>query len=105
MRAIGIIVNGICNAYDGNRHDRRNGVKTEDNWADDVKRLLRAEMTRRGITYDQLAERLAAVGVNDSSVNIRNKVARGRFSATFLIQCLTAMGTRSLRISEDTDGG
>ena len=61
-------------------------------------------MTRRGVTYDQLAEKLAAIGVSDSSVNIRNKVARGRFSATFLMQCLTAIGSRSLRIGEDTDG-
>jgi hypothetical protein len=61
-------------------------------------------MTRRGITYDQLAEELAAIGVTDSAVNIRNKVARGRFSATFLMQCLTAIGSRSLRLSDDTDG-
>ena len=79
-------------------------MKTEDDWADEVKRMLRAEMTRRGVTYDQLAERLAAIGVNDSSVNIRNKVARGKFTAAFLIQCLTALGARSLRIGEDTDG-
>jgi hypothetical protein len=79
-------------------------MKTEDDWADDVKRLLRAEMTRRGVTYDQLADRLARIGINDSSVNIRNRVARGKFTATFLVQCLTAMGVRSLRLSEDTDG-
>jgi hypothetical protein len=91
------IVNGKSNVYDG-------GMKSDDEWADDVKRLLRAEMTRRGVTYDQLAEKLAAIGVDDSSVNIRNKVARGRFSATFLVQCLAAMGARSLRIAEDTDG-
>ena len=37
------------------------------------------------------------------SRNLRNKVARGRFSATFLVQCLTAIGARALRLSEDTD--
>lgn len=95
MMAIPIIVNGKSNVYDGNC------MRTEDDWADDVKRLLRAEMTRRGVTYDQLAEKLAVIGVNDSAVNIRNKVARGRFSATFLMQCLTAIGARSLRIGED----
>lgn len=79
-------------------------MKTEADWADDVKRLLRAEMARRGITYDQLSEKLAAIGIVDSSVNLRNKTARGRFSATFLLQCLTAMGARSLRISENADG-
>jgi Domain of unknown function (DUF6471) len=78
-------------------------MKTESEWAEDVKRLLRAEMARRGITYEQLAEKLATIGVRDTSVNLRNKVARGRFSAVFLIQCLTAMGTRALRLSESED--
>jgi hypothetical protein len=76
-------------------------MKTESEWAGETKRLLRAEMTRRGITYDQLAEKLAALGVEDSAVNIRNKVARGKFSATFLVQCLTAMGCRSLRLADE----
>jgi hypothetical protein len=75
-------------------------MKTEAELAEDVKRLLRAEMTRRGVTYEELSERLAAVGVNDTAVNIRNKVSRGKFSATFLIQCLTAIGCRALRIDE-----
>jgi hypothetical protein len=32
-------------------------------WAEDVKRLLRSEMARRGITYEKLANRLAFIGV------------------------------------------
>jgi uncharacterized protein DUF6471 len=35
-------------------------TKTEAEWADDVKQLLRAEMARRGVTYEHLAEKLAA---------------------------------------------
>jgi hypothetical protein len=76
-------------------------MKTEAEWADETKRLLRAAMAFRGVTYDQLAEKLAALGVEDSAVNIRNKVARGKFSAVFLVQCLTAMGYRPVRLTED----
>ena len=79
-------------------------MKTEGEWAEDVKRLLGAEMARRGITYDELAEKLAAIGVRDTAVNLRNKVARGRFSAVFLVQSLTAMGARALRLSENANG-
>jgi hypothetical protein len=57
----------------------------------------------RGLVED-LSERLAAIGINDTAVNLRNKVARGRFSATFLVQCLTALGARALRLGEDIDG-
>jgi hypothetical protein len=78
-------------------------MKTEDDWAEDAKRLLRAEMTRRGVTYDELQARLADIGVSDTAVNIRNKVARGKFSATFLLQCLSAIGAKNLRLTEDGD--
>ena len=60
-------------------------------------------MARLGITYEDLAERLASVGVRDTAVNLRNKVARDRFSAVFLVQCLRAIGVRALRLSEDAD--
>jgi hypothetical protein len=45
-----------------------------------VKRLHRVEMTRRGITYEELTRRLASIGVQDTAVNLRYKVARGRLS-------------------------
>jgi hypothetical protein len=97
------IVNDKSNAYDGKTIIGVAAMKTEAEWAEDTKRLLRAEMARRGITYEELADRLAAIGVRDTSVNLRNKVARGRFSATFLVQCITAIGARALRLSENTD--
>jgi hypothetical protein len=75
-------------------------MKSNDEWVNLVKGILRAEMTRRGITYDQLAERLAVVGVKDSAVNIRNKVARGGFSAVFFVQCLKAIGCTTLRLED-----
>jgi hypothetical protein len=78
-------------------------MKTEAEWTADVKRLLRAEMTRRGITYDDLVDRLGTIGVRDTAVNLRNKVARGRFSAVLLVQCLKAMGARMLRLNDDAD--
>ena len=74
-------------------------MKSDDEWVNLVKGILRAEMARRGITYDQLAAKLAEVGVNDTAVNIRNKVARGGFSAVFWVQCLKAMGCEMVHLS------
>jgi hypothetical protein len=75
-------------------------MRTEEEWALLAKRLLKAEMTKRGITYDQLSEKLAALGVHDTSVNIRNKVARGKFTAVFLLQCLEAIGCKSISLAD-----
>ena len=75
-------------------------VKSEDRWVNQVKGILRAEMGRRAITYEQLAEKLAELGVKDTAVNIRNKVARGGFSAVFFVQCLTAIGTKRIELND-----
>ena len=57
-------------------------------------------MVRRGITYDQLTKMLAAIGVEQSADSLRMTIARGRFRATLLLQCLTVMGCRSLRLRD-----
>lgn len=74
-------------------------VDCEKMWNDKVKRILRAEMVKRGVTYEGLAEKLSDIGVRDTSANIRNKVARGKFSAAFLVQCLGAMGCDKVDIT------
>jgi hypothetical protein len=69
-------------------------------WEARVKGLLKAELKRRGVSYNQLVEKLAAIGVSETEPNIRNKLARGKFTAVFLVQCLEAIGATSLRLSE-----
>lgn len=72
-------------------------AETKD-WEDRVKGLLKSELKLRNVTYAQLVEKLAAIGVVDSEPNIRNKLARGKFTAVFLVQCLEAIGTTTLRL-------
>jgi len=57
---------------------------------------LKAELKRKGVTYAQLVDKLAAIGVNEKEVNIRNKLSRGKFTAAFLLQCLEAIGSEDL---------
>lgn len=59
--------------------------------------LLKAELKRKGVTYAQLVDRLAAIGVDEKEVNVRNKLSRGKFTAAFLLQCLTAIEATDLR--------
>jgi hypothetical protein len=63
-----------------------------------AKNLLKAELKRKGITYAQLAERLSVIGVHENERNLNNKISRGGFTAAFLIQCLDAIGSPSLRL-------
>ena len=64
-------------------------------WEDLAKNVLRAAMMQRGVSYAVLAERLETIGVHDNEVNLRNKVARGRFTTVFLMQCLKALDAPS----------
>lgn len=67
-------------------------------WEDAAKRLLRAEMAKRGVTYAQLVERLREMGVQEDERNLRNKASRGKFTAAFLLQCFKAMGAKEIRL-------
>jgi hypothetical protein len=69
-------------------------------WEAKVKGLLKGELKRRGVTYAQLVDKLAEVGVHETEPNIRNKLARGKFTAVFLVQCLEAIGASALRLSD-----
>lgn len=70
----------------------------EKEWEDRVKSILKAELKRRNVSYAQLVGLLADQGVMDSEPNIRNKISRGKFTAVFFVQCLTAIGASELRL-------
>ncbi|KNX39785.1 hypothetical protein ROTO_36730 [Roseovarius tolerans] len=63
-------------------------------WEKKAASLLKAELKRQGVTYAQLVEKLAAIGINEKEVNIANKLSRGKFSAAFMLQCLSVIDRR-----------
>jgi hypothetical protein len=65
-----------------------------------AKNLLKGELKRRGVTYAQLAEKLASVGVTENERNLNNKISRGGFSAAFMLQCLDVIGASSLQLRD-----
>jgi uncharacterized protein DUF6471 len=70
----------------------------EIDWTEKTKGILKAELKRRNVTYAQLVEKLSEIGIKETDVNIRNKIARGGFTATFFVQCLEAIGCHVLRL-------
>lgn len=75
-------------------------MSTNLQWENKVKGLLKAELKRRNISYQELVEKLAVLGVTESPENIANKISRGKFTAVFLMQCLDAIGCQTLRLAE-----
>lgn len=75
-------------------------MKSEDEWVNMAKGILRAEMARKAITYDDLSNRLSELVGPVTSVNLRNKVARGGFTAAFFLQCLRACGATKIDLAD-----
>jgi hypothetical protein len=73
---------------------------TDEAWQARARNLLKRELAGKGIKYRDLVERLAKIGVNETEQNIANKLSRGGFSAVFLLQCLDAIGCKTIAIAE-----
>lgn len=67
-------------------------------WQDRVKGILKSELKRRNLSYKQLSEKLGEIGVQETELNIKNKISRGGFTAVFFVQCLIAAGASSIRL-------
>lgn len=66
-----------------------------------AKGILRAEIKRRNMNYEDLAKKLAEIGVEDNARNLSNKIARGAFTAGFFVMCLDAIGCQTVRLTDD----
>jgi hypothetical protein len=75
--------------------------RIDKDWQERTKRILKAELSRRDISYRQLADRLLAIGVDDNERNISNKISRGGFTAAFFFQCMDAIGCRTIHLDGD----
>ena len=73
-------------------------MKTEEEWKAEAKRIVRAEMTRRGVTYERLVALLKELGIDESVPNLKNKVSRGKFDFTLVLKCMVAMGVKKLTV-------
>lgn len=71
---------------------------SESEWKSYAKGLIKAEIARRNLNYIEIAERLKAIGVEESPQNISNKIGRGTFGAIFMLQILQVIGCTELHI-------
>jgi hypothetical protein len=73
---------------------------TEKELAGKASRFLKAELKRAGVTYAELAMRLEEHGLKETEDSVSSKLARGTFSATFLLACLAALGMNGMSLED-----
>jgi hypothetical protein len=73
---------------------------TEQEWADRVRRFLKAELKRSEMTYEELTKRLEHHGLKETEASIANKLRRGTFATTFFLASLAALGREGVRLED-----
>jgi hypothetical protein len=71
-----------------------------DEWNQRAANLLKAEMARAGVGYEELISRLQEFGIHESYKGIANKINRGAFSFAFFMQCMKALGRDTVRLED-----
>jgi len=74
--------------------------ETEKELAGKSARFLKAEMKRAGVTYGELARRMGQHGLQETEASITSKLARGTFSAVFMLAVLATLDVGELRLAD-----
>jgi hypothetical protein len=77
------------------------GVMDKPEWSKLASNLLKAELKRRGISYEQLQAKLAQLGIEETTNSINVKVNRGTFSFIFFLQVMKALEMKVMRVEND----
>lgn len=72
----------------------------EQDWAERSKRLIKAELKRSNVTYEDLAARLTGMGMPETKASVSNKISRGGFPASFFLATMKAIGRDIIRLED-----
>lgn len=64
-------------------------------------RLLKAELVLQGLSYEDLATKVASLGAHETRASIANKLSRGTFSAAFFLMCMQAIGVQHVNVPKN----
>lgn len=76
-----------------------------DEWEELSRNIIKSELARKGIDYPELSIRLREIGIHDEASNLNSKINRGKFSFTFFLQCMQAIGTETINIGRGEHSG
>ena len=71
--------------------EARKALPINAEYEEKAKALLRYAMAQKGVGIEELTDRLNEMGVEISAGGLANKISRGGFSSSFLLQCMEAL--------------
>jgi hypothetical protein len=69
-------------------------------WNNKVKRILKSELVKRGVSTEELTILLNEQGSSETKSSVDSKISRGTFSASFFVQCMYVIGCTKIEIED-----
>ena len=73
---------------------------SEINWKKKASTIIKAELAKKDMGYDDLVEKLSDIDVTESAGNIATKLNRGTFSFLYALQIFKALGLKKLNLED-----
>lgn len=70
----------------------------ETSWQNQATNILKGELARKGIGYEDLSQALKKIGVDKTANNINVTINRGTFSFVFFLQCAQALSIDKIQL-------
>jgi hypothetical protein len=67
-------------------------------WNVEARRIVRAELARRDVSYMMLARLLGKEDIEETEKSLANKISRGTFSFVFFLQVMRVLGVKNVVI-------
>ena len=74
--------------------------RTVKDWQNRAKVLIKSELAKQSIDYIELSKKLKDIGVENTQINLANKINRGTFSFLFALQVFEVLGIKNLRLKD-----
>ena len=66
----------------------------------EASKIIKIELTKQDLDYEQLAQKMKEIGVEETKANIANKLHRGTFSFAYALQIFKALGLKKLNLED-----
>lgn len=76
-------------------------MKNEQDWKKEARKIVKAEIARRDLSYSDVRQKLLNIGVDKSVPNITSRINTGGFSFVFFLQLAKALDINHVTFNQD----
>lgn len=69
-------------------------------WSTRARRFLKAELKRAEVTYEELADKLREMGIEETKGSVTVKINRGSFPTWFFFATMKAIGRENINLAD-----